>query len=299
MAWNYNTYSCQPNNCFKCVAAGGIQMITDIKTLPELSEEYQVSEEQSHDFKENGHILLRNVASRAEVSAYQPFISAALQRHNKETRALADRDTYHKAFIQVGNLWEVDEAVKRFVMARRFARVAADLMGVTGVRLYHDQALFKEGGGGPTPWHQDQYYWPLDTDNTVTMWMPLVNVPVEMGILSFATGSHSEGPKNAQHISEQSDAFYQKLVEEKQMTVSREGMSAGDATFHYGWTIHGAPGNDTDKAREVMTVIYYADGARITEPDNEHRPKDLERWFPGQKPGEIAASPINPLLYQN
>ena len=42
--------------------------------------------------------------------------------------------------------------------------------------LYHDQALFKEPGGGPTPWHQDQYYWPFDTDKTITMWMPLVEV---------------------------------------------------------------------------------------------------------------------------
>ena len=36
------------------------------------------------------------------------------------------------------------------------------------VRLYHDQALFKEAGGGITPWHQDQHYWPLDTDRTIT-----------------------------------------------------------------------------------------------------------------------------------
>jgi ectoine hydroxylase-related dioxygenase (phytanoyl-CoA dioxygenase family) len=272
-------------------------MTTDIKTLPELSADYKVSEKQADDFMKNGHILLRNVASAEEISAYRPVIASALEKNKKETRALADRDTYHKAFIQVGNLWEVDEAVKRFVTARRFAKVAADLMGVAGVRLYHDQALFKEGGGGPTPWHQDQYYWPLDTTNTITMWMPLVDVPVDMGILSFASGSHSEGPKNAQHISEQSDAFYKKLVEEQHMDVSQEGMSAGDATFHYGWTIHGAPGNDTDTTREVMTVIYYEDGAKIIEPDNEHRPKDMERWFPGQKPGEAAASPLNPLLY--
>ena len=49
--------------------------------------------------------------------------------------------------------------------------------------------------------------------------------------------------------------------------------------------------------REVMTIIYYADGARITEPDNPHRPADLARWFPGQRPGEIASSKLNPLLY--
>ena len=34
-------------------------------------------------------------------------------------------------------------------------------MGVEGVRLYHHQALFKEPGGGYTPWHAGQFYWPL------------------------------------------------------------------------------------------------------------------------------------------
>ena len=35
---------------------------------------------------------------------------------------------------------------ERFTLARRFAKIAADLMGVEGVRIYHDQALFKEPG---------------------------------------------------------------------------------------------------------------------------------------------------------
>src|SRR5947209_7477366 len=83
------------------------------------------------------------------------------------------RDTYGKAFLQIMNLWERDEAVRRFALARRFGKIAADLMGVDGVRIFHDQALYKEPGGGFTPWHQDHIYWPLDTNNTITLWMPL------------------------------------------------------------------------------------------------------------------------------
>jgi len=43
--------------------------------------------------------------------------------------------------------------------------------GCGDVRIYHDHALFKEAGGRATYWHQDQYYWPLDTADTVTMAM--------------------------------------------------------------------------------------------------------------------------------
>ncbi len=46
--------------------------------------------------------------------------------------------------------------MRKFVFGTRLARIAAELMGVRGVRIYHDQALCKLPGGGPTPWHADQ-----------------------------------------------------------------------------------------------------------------------------------------------
>ena len=46
-----------------------------------------------------------------------------------------------------------------------------------------------------------------------------------------------------------------------------------------------------------MTVIYFADGARVTRPDNRNRELDLATWLPGLAPGDLAASPINPLLW--
>ena len=42
-----------------------------------------------------------------------------------------------------------------------------------GVRVYHDQALNKEPGGGYTPWHCDGYYWPVKSEKIVTAWVPL------------------------------------------------------------------------------------------------------------------------------
>ena len=62
-------------------------------------------------------------------------------------------------------------------------------MEVEGVRLYHDQALFKEAEGGITPWHADQYYWPLSTSKTITDLIPLQATPLEMGPLEFSAGS--------------------------------------------------------------------------------------------------------------
>ena len=249
------------------------------------------------DFQRNGHTLVKGLLQKDEVAAYREAINEAAYTYNTEKRALAERDTYGKAFLQVMNLWEVDERVKHFTLAKRFAKMAACLLGVENVRLYHDQALYKEPGGGFTPWHQDEYYWPLNTDNTITMWMPLIDIAEDMGMLTFASGSHKEGFVGNLAISDESEAQLEQLIKEKGYRISRpKTMAAGDATFHYGWTLHSAPGNLSATTREVMTIIYYADDATIIEPKNEHQEADRNRWLDGMAPGESAASKLNPLL---
>lgn len=267
-----------------------------LPALPALDSEYPVERSAIEAYRRDGHVTLSAVAGPEEVSAYRQAIAEAAMAHNTETRPLEERDTYGRAFLQVWNLWRLDESVARFVTAERFARVAADLMGVDAVRLYHDQALFKEPGGGATPWHQDRYYWPLDTDDCVTMWMPLVDAYAGM---EFVSGSHLERDLGGPDISDESDAHFQRLVAARSVAPHEVGpLVAGDATFHAGWMLHRAPGNPTEHMREVITVIYYADGSRVGALDSEARRTDLERWLPGAVEGGPAVSPLNPVLWR-
>src|SRR5262245_63602036 len=122
--------------------------------LPDLSSPFVVSPTAIDEIARKGHTVLRELATPDDVAAYRPAIEAAALEHAWDKRPLEDRDTYGKAFLQSTILWRRDGRVRRFVFSRRFARAAAELLGVEGVRLYHDQALFKEPGGGRTPWHQ-------------------------------------------------------------------------------------------------------------------------------------------------
>ncbi len=264
---------------------------------PELEATYEITSRQSAKYLEDGHFLTQKLATAEELEVYRTGIGTAAGRYNKETKKLEDRDTYHKAFLQTANLWENDELVKKFVFAKRFAKVAAQLMGVDGVRLYHDQALYKEPGGGHTPWHQDQYYWPLDTTKTITMWMPLVDTPIEMGTLVFASGSQKKGSVAQMAISDDSERFFREHVIAENYPCAIAEMEAGDATWHSGWTLHKAPGNSTNRMREVMTIIYYADGTKVAESANEHQPADRARWLSNIEPGKIADGPLTPLLW--
>jgi len=269
----------------------------NVASLPSLNNFVTIARENINEFKEKGHTLIRHVLTEEEVNAYRPLIVNAVDRFNTEKRQLAQRDTYGKAFLQIMNLWQDDAEVRKFVLAKRFAKIAADLMGVKNVRLYHDQALFKEPGGGPTPWHQDQYYWPVDTHDTITMWMPLVDIDVDMGMLTFASGSFTDGSVFDFEISDESDNAYDEYVKAKEFEITRaQTMKAGDATWHRGFTIHNAPGNGSNRMREIMTIIYVADGARVSQPTNEWQKKDREKWLMGKPVGELIDSELNPLL---
>ena len=159
-------------------------------TRPDIDSPHPLTADQIAQFRRDGYIKLKDVLSADVIARYGPVITAEVHRLNTMHLPIEQRDTYSKAFLQVMNIWTKNETVKEFCFGKKLTRLAAALLGVSGVRMYHDQALYKEPGGGITPWHADQYYWPLSNANTVTAWIPLQATPMELGPLAFAAGSH-------------------------------------------------------------------------------------------------------------
>ena len=249
-------------------------------------------------YRRDGHVTVRGLAAADEIAAVRPKILAVVDDVASRRDTQGRLDDYGDLFTQVTNAWRLDEDVRAFAFSSRFARMAAELMGVGGVRLYHDQALVKEPGGRPTPWHQDAYYWPLDTADTVTLWMPLVDVSEEMGPMAFASGSHRMTGWIPRPISDEADRVLAGEIATRGLAIGGgRALAAGDATFHSGRTVHSARANASQRRREVMTIIYVADGARVVEPDNEHRRADRDAFLPGLRGGDPAATALNPLLY--
>jgi len=238
------------------------------------------------------------VLSAGTVQRYGDEITAKVVELNTMHLPLAERSTYHKAFLQVTNIWTRSDVARELVFAPRLARIATELLGTRGVRLYHDQALYKEPGGGITPWHADGYYWPLSGELTVTAWIPFQDTPVEMGPLAFASGSHTFPALRDLAISDDSERVIDEAMERERFPYVQEPFALGDVSFHYGLTFHRAPANLSDRPRRVMTVIYMDRDIEVAEPANENQRGDLEAWLPGARVGETPDGPLNPVLYE-
>lgn len=263
-----------------------------------LDQPYQLTQEQLDFYHENKFIKLKQVLDAETIAHFAEVIKNKVQELNTQEIPLEARDTYSKAFLQIMNIWTHDDEVKRFVFSRRIAQIATELMGVDGVRIYHDQALFKEPGGGFTPWHADQYYWPLSNDHTVTAWIPLQETPLEMGPLEFSAKSHLLQEGRQLKISDDSEQVISQKLRLGDFKTVVEPFELGEVSFHSGWVFHRAGANTTDKMRQVMTMIYMDKDMKLIQPKNENQQADWETWCPGATVGEVIDSPINPILYQ-
>lgn len=263
-----------------------------------LQTNYELSKEQIEFYQTNRFIKLKEVLNEETLVFFNKTISARVNKMNTITTKLEERGTYGKAFLQLFNLWREDDVMKELIFSKRLAKIATDLMQVNGVRMYHDQALFKEGGGGITPWHADQYYWPLVTDKTVTAWIPLQAIPFENGPLEFSAGSHQIVEGRELEIGDESENIIQQKLKVTDYKHVIEPFDAGEISFHSGWVFHRAGANFSNQMRKVMTIIYMDKDMKLKNPENKNQINDWNTWCPGALIGEIINSPLNPVLYQ-
>lgn len=264
----------------------------------DLDSPYPLTTEQIARFRRDGFIRLKDVFDAQTLRHYGRELTRLTIALNTQTMPLEERSTYDRAFLQVMNLWREGGIAREFVFGKRLASIAAALLEVDGVRLYHDQSLYKEPGGGFTPAHADQYYWPLATDRCITAWVPLQAVPQDMGPLAFFAGSQTVEFGRDLEISDESEQRITAAMEAHGFPVVDGPFDLGEVSFHLGWTFHRAGPNRSTTPRSVMTVIYMDRDMRLKAPENHMQQQDWEKWCPGAAVGEIIDTPLNPVLFE-
>ncbi len=264
-----------------------------------LGEPYNVDAAKVDEYQEKGYIKLEGIITGEPLQYYRELIGLAVgHRFKDDERALAEKRVYERSFLQAFNLWPHYPAIAEFVQCRRFAELARRMLQVEGVKLWFDQALYKEPGGRITDYHVDAAFWPVHpAANTTTIWMALVDVPREKGCMAFASGSHKLSP----------DAEFVDIFNAQEEIAIGDNvrhypwewapLQAGDCTFHSGLVYHRAGGNSTDEMREAMTIAYITADARFDWP--ESNPEAGRRHgfaTEGLKRGDLLESRFAPRL---
>ncbi len=251
----------------------------------------KLSQNQISNYAENGFVKIENVVGPEFLPQIKKIIqSSVLLRKGKDERELKDKSQYEQSLLQCGYLCWDFPAVRDYVFAKRFAGIVKDLMQVDQVRLWHDQALFKEPGGRITDAHQDCSYWPIaEPQFTITMWLALTDVPIEKGCLYFYPRTND--PKLKEYVDIFKNPHQPKLLKETEKVFVP--LKAGDATFHSGLTFHGAGNNQTNEMREAMTIIFIKDGVTFNASDERNK---THTSCVGLNDGEIINTKFTPIL---
>ena len=246
------------------------------------------------DFRRDGFVVVPDLLSADEVRRYGSAVDEAVaQRSSHDTRRLAEKSRYEQSFIQCQNLWEDCADVRPLTFHPLIAGTAARLLGVDAVRIWHDQALYKEPGGRETDPHQDQPYWPIVESDTVTAWIPFDGSTLANGAMGYLPGSHRLGLREFVNIftGPGEDPLARRELED--IAPAWVEVPAGSVAFHHGLTFHLAKPNTTGTVRRVHTAIYFADGSTRGEGRFPH--PSVERA--GIAMGAVIASDVTPIAW--
>ncbi len=270
-------------------------MPSDEAVLAELAKPYRLTEADAAFFQENGFIKLKEVFSPGAVLKLRAALVRLLS-------AKFDTDIdggVQDRFLSLEMVWPDDPLLRAYVLSPRVAKICAELLRVPAVRLYHDNVLSKEPGCGRTPRHFDDRHFPLDTHDVVTAWAPAQPISPAMGPFAFAYPMDVR--KLVDEVAfEKSGTNYDRGVAETfarhAVSVDETPFEIGEVSFHHNLNFHTAARNRTDRSRIVLANTDYADGARIVnEPTMVSG--DWRKFVPGVEPGDVAASPLNPVCW--
>jgi hypothetical protein len=221
-----------------------------------------VSPELVTSFRQQGYVVVPGLLTYEELDHYGALVTEAVRyRTANDTVPLIEKSRYQQSFLQCMNLWEDFPQIRPLTFHQALGKVAAELLGVDAVRLWHDQALFKQSGGRVTDPHQDHPYWPIRETASVTAWIPFSGSTLASGAMGYLPGSHAIGLRKFVNIffGEPHDLLADpELAGVEPVYVE---VPKGSVAFHHGLTVHLAAANQTESDRAVHTVIYFPDGS--------------------------------------
>jgi ectoine hydroxylase-related dioxygenase (phytanoyl-CoA dioxygenase family) len=256
----------------------------------------QLTLEQIAFYRDNGFVVIADFLTADELATWRQHVDAAVAHRTNRRLAKSDErsgDSYYdNVFIQRVNLWQDNAGMRELMIDARLGKLAADLAGVDGIRIWHDQALIKQPWGNPTAWHLDNPYWSFSSRDAISIWVALDDATLENGCLYFIPGSHKTATFDNVGIGNNIGDLFRKYPAWGQQQAVAAPMKAGSCSFHNGLTAHGAGANMTPGFRRAMTCAYMPDGSTFNGQQNILTDEQMARLKVGDVIDDDAQSPL-------
>ncbi len=250
-------------------------------------------------YRENGFVVIEPFLDAEELDGWRGDTQEAVDQRLASKGALnnqGDPDSYYaQVFTQCLKLADTHAGMRKRLLDARLGEMAARLAGVDGIRVWHDQALFKPPFGNPTGWHLDVPYWSFDSRQAISIWVALDDATLANGCMWYLPGSHLTATYANAGIGQNMSDLFRLYPAWREVEPVACPCSAGCAVFHNGLTAHGAGANMTNRPRRAMTCAYMQDGSTFNGTKNVLP----DEYFNSLTIGDRLDDPIvNPLVWR-
>ena len=147
-------------------------------------------------FEHDGYVLTDGFLSEEEITHIQDCYMDTVARLTRENalenvQSGADRDEDFQVY-QIRTAHLQHPIFRMLIHDTRLLDMVEALLG-PDLRLIHYQGLYKPARtGGEVGWHQDNYYFNVADNRTVSFWLALDDATVENGCMWYMPGRHKE-----------------------------------------------------------------------------------------------------------
>lgn len=258
----------------------------------------ELTERQIDFFQGNGFLVIENFLDAAELERWRVWTQEAVDERLAARGSLSnqsDPDAYYaQVFTQCLKLADTHAGMRELMLDPRLGEMAARLAGVKGIRIWHDQALFKPPFGNPTAWHLDVPYWSFDSRRSLSIWVALDDATLSNGCMYYLPGTHKTATYDNVGIGHNQADLFRVYPIWREIEPVACPCPAGSAVYHNGLTAHGAGANMTNRPRRAMTCAYMPDGSVF----NGKKNILPDAYFQSLTIGDPLNDPvINPLIF--
>ena len=225
----------------------------------------QLTESQINFYQKNGFLAIENFLDAAELAEWRRCTDESVEERLGNsvefmTNQMDAKQFYARVFTQCLRLSDTHTGMRKLVHDPRLGKMAAQLAGVDGMRIWHDQALIKPPHGNPTAWHLDVPYWSFDSRDAVSFWVALDDATLANGCMWYLPGTHKTARFDNVGIGINIGELFNVYPEWKQIEPQCAPCPAGSIVWHNGLVAHGAGANMTIHHRRAMTCGFMPDG---------------------------------------
>ena len=144
-------------------------------------------------FETNGFVVVKDVYSDKTLDASTEELDRLRGKFAEELEISID--DYDERICQWRDLWMQNTHFDKFLRMNKMIEAAKFFLRENSIQLLHDHVIRKpiSALNETVPWHQDFPFWPVDTPNSLSCWIPMEQVKENGGCLEVIVGSHLWG----------------------------------------------------------------------------------------------------------